>query len=377
SQFFPLHAGLLEPLDLDEHSSILLETYRGKRDQFNGKLGCYLGRSRIAVLSRALGGRQPCSYSGRCLWGCPSDALYTPSLTLRECQQYPDFEYAAGVYASHFHFRDGGRIDKLVVVNTATGVREEVEVSTLVLAAGCLSTSRIFLQSLHEAGGKNLRLGGLMDNRQILMPWINLKMIGRRYEPRSYQYHQLAFGAVGAGPMDYVHGLITTLKTALVHPIVQSLPFDLGSATRVFRDIHAALGLVNINFSDTRREENYLALESAGKGAPRLVIQYRPEAGEPGRLRSASRRFRKILWKLGCIAPPQMTHIRPMGASVHYAGTIPMAARPGSFECTSGCRSFDFQNLYFADGTTFPALPAKNLTFTLMANAVRVAEQEF
>jgi hypothetical protein len=29
------------------------------------------------------------------------------------------------------------------------------------------------------------------------------------------------------------------------------------------------------------------------------------------------------------------------------------------------------------DGTTFPALPAKNLTFTLMANALRVAARSF
>ena len=41
------------------------------------------------------------------------------------------------------------------------------------------------------------------------------------------------------------------------------------------------------------------------------------------------------------------------------------------------CRSNDFDNLYFVDGTTFPFLPAKNLTLTLMANAVRVAESEF
>ena len=37
----------------------------------------------------------------------------------------------------------------------------------------------------------------------------------------------------------------------------------------------------------------------------------------------------------------------------------------------------DFDNLYIADGTTFPYLPAKNLTFTLMANSVRVADCAF
>jgi choline dehydrogenase-like flavoprotein len=42
------------------------------------------------------------------------------------------------------------------------------------------------------------------------------------------------------------------------------------------------------------------------------------------------------------------------------------------FACAPDCRSHDFRNLYFADGASFPFLPAKNLTFTLMANAIRV-----
>jgi choline dehydrogenase-like flavoprotein len=66
-----------------------------------------------------------------------------------------------------------------------------------------------------------------------------------------------------------------------------------------------------------------------------------------------------------------------MGASVHYAGTIPISATPTQFTASTNCRSHDFDNLYFVDGTTFPFLPAKNLTFTLMANATRVADLEF
>jgi choline dehydrogenase-like flavoprotein len=86
---------------------------------------------------------------------------------------------------------------------------------------------------------------------------------------------------------------------------------------------------------------------------------------------------RKALWRLGCVVPPGLSHVRPMGASVHYAGTIPMAASGDSHTASADCQSADYSNLYFVDGTTFPSLPAKNLTFTLMANAVRVAAQAF
>ena len=66
-----------------------------------------------------------------------------------------------------------------------------------------------------------------------------------------------------------------------------------------------------------------------------------------------------------------------MGASVHYAGTLPMSDRPRPGTVSPDCRSHDFENLYVVDGSTFPFLPAKNITFTLMANAARVADRAF
>jgi choline dehydrogenase-like flavoprotein len=52
---------------------------------------------------------------------------------------------------------------------------------------------------------------------------------------------------------------------------------------------------------------------------------------------------------------------------------MPMTTQRGTFTCDASCRSHDWENLYYADGASFPFLPAKNLTYTLMANAVRVA----
>jgi choline dehydrogenase-like flavoprotein len=66
-----------------------------------------------------------------------------------------------------------------------------------------------------------------------------------------------------------------------------------------------------------------------------------------------------------------------MGASVHYSGTLPMSKEPKPRTLSPNCKSHDFENLYIVDGTSFPFLPAKNLTFTLMANAARVADKEF
>jgi choline dehydrogenase-like flavoprotein len=94
-------------------------------------------------------------------------------------------------------------------------------------------------------------------------------------------------------------------------------------------------------------------------------------------LRKACSTARGFFRGLGAPLIPGMTHVRPMGSSVHYAGTLPMSAErlPGSV--SPECRSHDIDNLYVVDGAALPFLPATNLTFTLMANAVRVAATAF
>jgi choline dehydrogenase-like flavoprotein len=376
--FFPFHRNLMNPLDLDDHSQLLLEDYAGNREWLNNKLGFFLGRSRAATLSQDKEDRKRCNYDGRCLWGCPLEALYTPSVTLKECMAFPNFTYVRDVYVTHFKFNSGNRVTSVLAQSLKGTESTEFKVDKLILAAGTLSSSRIFLNSLFFDTGQIVKLQGLMDNRQILVPFVNLKMIGKRYSPDTYQYHQVAISIKNENPQNHVHGLITTLKTALIHPLIQSVPFDLKSSIFIFRNVHSALGLVNLNFPDQRRKSNYLTLEPVSRSnLPEFVINYTPEETEKNLIKKTMKRLKKALRRLGCIVPPGMAHVRPMGASVHYAGTIPMSNEKMSLTTSPYCQSHDLDNLFFVDGTTFPFLPAKNLTFTLMANAVRVAESAF
>ena len=132
-----------------------------------------------------------------------------------------------------------------------------------------------------------------MDNRQVLVPFLNLSMMGAQFPADTYQYHLLGMGFDDPSPQDYVHAQITTLKTALVHPLIQRLPFDLGASTSLFRAVHAALGLINVNFRDTRRDENFVELTADDQ--PRLRIHYAPDRDEPDRIDRALRRVRRAL----------------------------------------------------------------------------------
>lgn len=371
--FLPMHEGVHEPLALSEHGARLMADYTRLRELMHSKLGFHMGRARLATLGRDYAGRKACAYLGRCLWGCPNQSLYTPSITLELCKRHPNFEYIPNSRVDHFAFDDASRVTAVTATDLSSGNTVSHATDTLVLAAGALPSARILLQSLERTGVRQ-ELRGLMDNRQVLMPYVNLKQIGRPFSDQTYQYHELAIGMPGERPIDYVHGLVTTLKTALIEPIVHSLPVGARTAVALFRNLHSALGLININMPDFRREENSIALDTKADGSPgKLLVNYAPDPLEGERLAPIIRRFRGFLWKLGCVAPPNMTRLRPMGASVHYAGTLPMLEKGGDFTTDPAGRCRPFQNLVIADGSTFPSLPAKNLTFTLMANSTRIA----
>jgi choline dehydrogenase-like flavoprotein len=374
-RFIPFDADYLEPLPLDLHSSRLMEAYQSHRSALNRDLGFYLGRSRVATLSRPFRERPACDQLGRCLWGCPTDAIYSPRVTLRECLTFPNFRYLAGTMARRFEFDAGGRITRLSVEPSSGGTPEWLDGDLFVLAAGALCSSKIYLDSLYARTGKAPVLTGLMDNRQIHVPFLTLNMIGQPAVTAGYQFHHLAFGIEASDPAEYVHGQITTLKAASVHPIVASMPVDLRSALAILRTVRAGLGIANINLHDRRREDSCVTVRPRpGGDRTELVLDYRDPPDEPERARRALKVVKRALGELGCLMPPGMTRVLPKGASVHYSGTLPMSATRVEHGTAPDGRSWQFENLLIVDGAGFPALPAKNLTFTLMANAVRVAE---
>jgi len=373
AQFYPHHTHLMGPPALDAHSAGLVARYERRKRRLHRR-GVYLGRTRIATLSEPLGQRPACSRCGRCLWGCPTGSLYTPSMTLADLQGRSGFRYVPGVRVLSIEANADGRATGVQMQRLSDGTIETEPVDRIALAAGALSTSEIVLRSWVRLGHEPTALEGLMDNRQVLVPFLNLGRVGQPYETARYQYHVLGLGLRAATPKHYVHCQVTTLGPALMHPVVQKLPVSLRSAARIGALLHGALGLVNVNYHDDRRATNRIALRDGDATHGGVVrLEYAAPADEQARIEETLARLKGALRTLGCIVPPGMVHTRPMGASVHYAGTLPMTLEDRPLTTTPAGRLRPFANVWVADGASFPFLPAKNLTFTLMANATRIA----
>lgn len=371
-RFSPLSAPYLEPLPMDAHSAWLHARYEQRRDALNSA-GFHLGRSRVAVLSRDHGSRRGCGELGRCLWGCPRGSLYTPSLTLDDLLAYPTFTYRPGLFVRRVLTATGQRAIGVVAAPAEGGGEIELRADRVILAAGALATTQIYLQTLAALGRADVALPGLMDNRHVMVPFLNLRRLGQPVQLASYQFHMLALALDTGSWRTDVHGQVSALKAAAVHPIVPSLPFDIRTSLRVFRRMRAALGVVNIWLSDTRRDANVAQLAVGEDGGTRLVLEYGDDASDLPATHDAIERTRAALGVLGCIAPASMVKILPRGSSVHYAGTIPMGDADREHTARTDGSVRGFEGLFVVDGAGFPWLPAKNITFTLMANATRIA----
>ena len=372
-RFSPFTAPYLDPLPLDPQSERLLTRYAAQRARLNADLGFYLGRSRVATLSRPVGSREACAALGRCLWGCPRESLWTPSLTLRDCLAHSNFTYVPGQYVQHYEYDTNGRVTS-VVTDSETG-RAEFNGDIVVLAAGTIGTTGIYLRSIERREGARVTLGGLMDNPHVSMPFVNRDHLGARMTTDAYQFHLLALEIEGTDGSHLAHGQITTLRAASVHPILPNLPFDLRTSLNVFRRIRSALGVANVWPSARRRAENTVSLGVGADGRRSLVLECSPDPEDAPRLVEIMTRVRRALAFLGCSAPRGQAEVLALGSSGRYVGTIPMTEREEPHTCDAQGRVRGFANLVIADGAAFPGLPAKNHTFTLMANAARLADQ--
>ena len=152
---------------------------------------------------------------------------------------------------------------------------------------------------------------------------------------------------------------------------MKELPLAYRESLRLLRLLVPNFAILGIHHEDRPSQGKVCVLRRGERGAPdRLEIQYRPSE-EEARMHVADEGVMlRFFRRLGCV--PLRT-IRPgHGASLHYAGTFPITASERELTCDRDSRLRGTRAVYLADGSIFPWIPPKGLTFNLMANADRV-----
>jgi choline dehydrogenase-like flavoprotein len=174
-------------------------------------------------------------------------------------------------------------------------------------------------------------------------------------------------------PTDPVQIQFYSYRSLLTFKLLKESPLGCQAGIKLFRLLMNSIGILAINHSDSTSDSKYCELQRGEMTEPdTLKINYSlaPEVEQSHQ--SRERRIRSIFRKLGCWP---LGTIRPgHGSSIHYGGTLPMSTTNRPLTCDRNCQLHDTRNVFIADGSAFPHLPAKALTFTIMANANRVGQ---
>jgi len=351
---------LQKPLRLSKNASAIYKKYLEKKQRLN-KRGVFIGRPRLAVLTEEADGRGACEYDNLEFWQPHLPYLYYPSLTLEKLIDRGDLEYRTGLLARSWHRRNG------TIVVEAASVQDQKRISLeckkLVLAAGAVGSAKLALASRNDFKSKLT----LLDNKAIQFPLLVPKRIGKRLEKSSFGLTQLSFVYDPAPIQDYFQGSLLDLISPARAEFFSNFPFAAADNIKMIKYFLPAMMVLQLYLPATPETGASLSLIHDG----RLEIVGRKGKVDKGFIREIIRIFRI----LGVHTTNFLVVRLANGLGIHYAGTLPMVERPKNpYQCSRFGELYGEPGVYVVDGSVFPRLSAKNFSFAVMANAMRIAD---
>ena len=370
AEAFPLYTDRLSVLRTSRQAERFLSDLDRNSAQLRQR-GFTFGRSRLGVRSRAVGDVTDCVHCGLCHYGCPYGLIYNSASTLRSLiLEVPKFRYIPGVTVHRI--RQAG---ETVVIEGADlqGNRRSFVGSRAFLACGALSTTRIVLESLGVYGAPL----SLRDSQYFLLPLLRYRAVpavaseklhtlcqvflrlqrpelgNRAIHLSVYTYNDLYRGAFGA-----LCGSMVSNADRLTNPlfgrllVVQGhLPSDRSSriVANLFAERNGAASILRLSSRDTDETKRTI-----------------------GMVWNELFRVRRLL---GAIPIPLMTRVGKPGSGYYAGGGFPMRRDPGRLETDRLGRPTGFQRVHVVDASVFPSIAGTPITFTVMANAHRIASE--
>lgn len=356
---------LLPPVEPDSNARAILERYHLRRASLR-RGGLRLGSPRLAICTERLGGRGPFAYNDTEFWADTDRGVYRPVYTISDLQRRENFEYRDGLLVRSFREREDGTVE--VRGRHIDGGGEFVlEAASLVLGAGALGSGRLVLQSM---GGEGARLP-VVSNPYTYFPCLNVGALGMKHAGAPRHALTQVMGFLHRRGADTLQAQVYSYRSLLTFKLMKESFLPMRESRRLMQALSWYFVVAGIHHADRPSNSKVLTLERGEEGEwPALRIRYRRGPREERERRAGERAMAGLLRRLGCLP---LGRIDPgPGASIHYGGTLPMTGRSRRYTTTPEGRLRGTRRVYVADGSVFPHLPAKGLTFTIMANADRV-----
>jgi choline dehydrogenase-like flavoprotein len=356
------------------------------------KVGIPYLPDRIAQLTVPLAGHPSCHYCGNCTEGCDVGAFFsTPWFFLPAAEKSGNLEIRTNVLAKNIIFdKDTGKAKGVAYIDRKTKQEVEVYGKAVVVAASCIESARILLNSksrqwpngiANSSGqaGRNLcdhmygtiargyfpqLLGqpSFPDNVSSstvawLPRWQNLANPKEEKFIRGYSVYPDG----GCSQFPYYYDQIDGFGRDFKRAIKRRYP------TPVSFYIQAPTQRSDKNFVDIDPEVK----DAFGIPAARLHFEWDDNT--------------RRMWDHGINSIEQLLHASgaeyqghgPMdmpGTSLHETGTLRMGNDPKNFVTNRFGQTHDVSNLYVCDASVFPNCTDKTTTISILAFSLRSTE---
>lgn len=350
---------LLPPLEIDGNANAVYEQYRRHRNALNAK-GFFMGKTRLAALSTHYRGRKADRYLDMSFWS-DDESVWRPHHTLKELQQRQNFAYIPSLLVREFKENQQG---VEIRGTTRSGDEFSYHGKKVILCAGVIGTARIVLRSLNMYEQKI----PFVCNPYTYYPMLNLHRLGSSIDENALSLAPLCVSLIPEPGKQPIHGRVHSYRSLLSFKIIKEMPLPFPWGIRLMRAILPAFMVVALDHEDMPSPEKYVVLHRGNPDMLQIEYALSPEIRNE-QIRQEKRIIRTFR-TLGCIA---LKRVWPgFGASLHYGGTFPMSNDERPLTTSPEGLLRGTRHVYIADGSVFPYLPAKGLTFTMMANADRI-----
>ena len=366
---FPLYCETPRPLNPSEQARRLMRDLERARGPLSAR-GLRFGWSRLAVRADANERTPGCAYCGMCMHGCPYGLIYDASASLDRLTREGRTEYRGGFVVERIEERAGSV--RLSLREVATDTRTQVDADRVYVACGPVSTTRLLLDSLDCYD----RPVTLRDSQYFLLPWLRLPGAGR---PREEALHTLCqiFLELRDTRVDAhnIHLQVYSYND-LYARLFDQLLGPLRSVARPAVDMLLSRMLLIQGYLHSDSSPSIRAtLERRAEGPTLRLEEQRNERTRPA--------VRRLIGRLLRLAPTLRAaplfpalNIAPAGRGYHSGGSFPMREDPGELECDLLGRPRGLERVHLVDSSTFPTIPSTTITFTIMANAHRIASAD-
>jgi choline dehydrogenase-like flavoprotein len=365
--------------------------------------------SRLSILTQPHNGRKACHYCGQCGRGCAIHANFSsPSVLLPPALATGRLTLVTRAMAREVTSDETGLATGVSYIDTATGRENHVRARIVVLAASACESARLLLnskstrfpQGLANSSGvvgryltdtTGTAVGGFIpklmngvphnedgaSGMHLYMPWwLNNRTLDF---PRGYHIE------IGGGRRMPSAGFLAGMhrNTGIDADGRRITPAGHGKA---LKDDYRRFYGARVGFSGRGEmipnEASYCEIDPSVVdrwGIPVLRFHFKWTDYELNQVRHMQRTFRALIDQMGGTPLTPMPTgaagygIEPGGRIIHEVGVTRMGHSPTTSVVNAQCQAHDVKNLFVADGGPFVTNADKNVTWTILALAMRTS----